>query len=351
MYQNRNNNWAVLVCSSDFWFNYRHASSVLGVYEQLLRLGFLRSNIVLFNSLDAVCSPKNPNAGCMPSNSTSQASNAHVLIKPEIIADFKGREVTVQNFLNLLTGRSSSSSPASKRLSSHSNSNILIYLSGHGGDEFFKFNDQEELNTDDLVHAFREMELKQRYREVLFMVDTCQAETLGSRITSNNVTFIASSRKGENSYGYQWSDRLSAGLNDRFSHQVIDFFTRPRSTYSLDSLLAHLDPAFLHSHVFVSSTAPYADIGSLQLLDFFSSSPNVQRASVNNFTDRHPLYTSTAPWQLGSLVSNTAGHTQGPESTFAKGWSNVAYKLCDIFEYLPLFLVLAYFYTRRPTSK
>ena len=30
--------------------------------------------------------------------------------------------------------------PASRRLGSHSGSRVLVYLTGHGGDEFFKFN-------------------------------------------------------------------------------------------------------------------------------------------------------------------------------------------------------------------
>ena len=37
--------------------------------------------------------------------------------------------------------------PLSKRLRTTNTSNILVFLSGHGGDEFFKFRDTEEMST------------------------------------------------------------------------------------------------------------------------------------------------------------------------------------------------------------
>ncbi|CAO3598769.1 unnamed protein product [Absidia cylindrospora] len=33
------NNWAVLVCTSRFWFNYRHIANTLSMYRTVKRLG------------------------------------------------------------------------------------------------------------------------------------------------------------------------------------------------------------------------------------------------------------------------------------------------------------------------
>ena len=55
-----------------------------------------------------------------------------------------------------------------------SRSNILIYLTGHGGNEFIKFQDAEEITSQALADAFEQLRLKKRYHEILFMVDTCQ---------------------------------------------------------------------------------------------------------------------------------------------------------------------------------
>lgn len=51
-------------------------------------------------------------------------------------------------------------------LASDEHSNVLIYMNGHGGDQFLKFHDMEEVSSHDLGGALREMELKKRYHRV-----------------------------------------------------------------------------------------------------------------------------------------------------------------------------------------
>lgn len=42
------NNWAVLVCSSRYWFNYRHVANVLSLYHSVKRLGIPDRFIFIF---------------------------------------------------------------------------------------------------------------------------------------------------------------------------------------------------------------------------------------------------------------------------------------------------------------
>lgn len=53
------NNWAVLVCTSRFWFNYRHIANTLSLYRTVKRLGIPDSNIVLMLSDDVACNSRN----------------------------------------------------------------------------------------------------------------------------------------------------------------------------------------------------------------------------------------------------------------------------------------------------
>jgi GPI-anchor transamidase subunit K len=71
---------------------------------------------------------------------------------------------------------------------------------GHGGDEFLKFQDFEEICSKDLADAFEQMWEGRRYNEILFMVDTCQAATLYRQFRSPNIIAVGSSSKKENSY-------------------------------------------------------------------------------------------------------------------------------------------------------
>lgn len=59
--------------------------------------------------------------------------------------------MTVENFLRVLTGRHAPGTPLNRRLGSGPGSRVLVYMTGHGGDEFLKFHNHEEVGGADLV--------------------------------------------------------------------------------------------------------------------------------------------------------------------------------------------------------
>ena len=73
---------------------------------------------------------------------------------------------------------------------------MQIYLTGHGGEDFLKFNDKEELTSSELAEALGGMYRSRTYANVLLIIDTCQAATLFSQIRVPNVLAIASSVHG-----------------------------------------------------------------------------------------------------------------------------------------------------------
>jgi len=66
-----------------------------------------------------------------------------------------------------MVGRLDEDVPQRKRLMSDGGSNILIYMTGHGGNEFIKFQDTEEISSQDLADAIQQMHLKNRYPEMI----------------------------------------------------------------------------------------------------------------------------------------------------------------------------------------
>ena len=168
------NNWAVLVSTSRFWFNYRHMANTLSLYRTVKRLGIPDSQIILMLSDDIACNPRN----AFPGSVFNNMDEAIDLYGESIEVDYRGYEVTVENFMRLLTDKWDSDQPRSKRLLTDENSNIFIYLTGHGGNEFLKFQDAEEISAHDLADAFSQMYDQKRYNEIFFMIDTCQANTM-----------------------------------------------------------------------------------------------------------------------------------------------------------------------------
>lgn len=225
-------NWAVIVSTSRYWFNYRHDANSLSIYAILRELNVPDSNIILMNAVNVLCDNRNSMQGEMYNSNDLQ----HNLCHRGIETDYAGDEVNLKNFRNLLVGRHDWDTPQNKRLNSDNSSNVLIYMSGHGGDEFLKFHDEEELSAYEISLMLKEMHIKRRYKEILFIVDTCQASTLSNYITDEinmenelhiglpGVTFIASSGKNENSYGYNMNSLLGLALVDRFTFGVFEYF-------------------------------------------------------------------------------------------------------------------------------
>ena len=124
--QGHTNNWAVLVDTSRFWFNYRHVANVLSVYRSVKRLGIPDSNIILMVADDMACNPRNPRPATVFNNENENID----VYGDDVEVDYRGYEVTVENFVRLLTGRLPEHTPRSKRLLTDAGSNILIYMTG-----------------------------------------------------------------------------------------------------------------------------------------------------------------------------------------------------------------------------
>jgi GPI-anchor transamidase subunit K len=124
------------------------------------RLGIPDSNIILMLADDAACNARNRFPGAVYARPGSGRLD---LYGENIEVDYRGYEVTVENFLRVLTGRVDPSVPRSKRLLSDDRSNVFVYMTGHGGDEFLKFQDSEEIGAQDLADAFEQMWQKRRY--------------------------------------------------------------------------------------------------------------------------------------------------------------------------------------------
>ncbi|MBW0508618.1 hypothetical protein O181_048333 [Austropuccinia psidii MF-1] len=205
-----------------------HIANTLGMYRSVKRLGIPDSNIILMLADDMACNPRNMFPGTVYSNSDRKLD----LYGDGIEVDYRGDEVSVENFIRLLTGRVVEGTPRSKRLMTDERSNILVYMTGHGGEEFLKFQDSEEISAFDLADAFQTMWAKKRYNEIFFMIDTCQANTLFTKFYSPNIFATGSSAKGENSYSHHADQDIGVAVVDRFSHFVLSHLENINKTSS-----------------------------------------------------------------------------------------------------------------------
>ncbi|KZM26442.1 glycosylphosphatidylinositol anchor biosynthesis [Ascochyta rabiei] len=241
-------NWAVLVSTSRFWFNYRHLANVLSLYRTVKRLGIPDSQIILMLPDDMACNPRNAFPGSVYNN----ADRALDLYGDNIEVDYRGYEVTVENFIRLMTDRVGEDIPRSKRLMTDERSNILVYMTGHGGNEFLKFQDAEEISAFDLADAFGQMWEKKRYHEMLFMIDTCQANTMYSKFYSPNILATGSSEIDQSSYSHHADQDVGVAVIDRYTYYNLEFLETqvrdPTSKLTMGELFDSYDEEKIHSH-------------------------------------------------------------------------------------------------------
>lgn len=265
------NNWAVLVSTSKYWYNYRHSANVLSIYRSIKRLGIDDSHIILMLADDVACDPRNPWPGTI-FNSAHHHINVY---GSDAEVDYRGDQVTVDNFFRLLTGRHHDATPRSKRLLTDQNSNILIYLTGHGGNGFLKFQDKGELTSVELADTFEQMHQKGRYNEILFIVDTCQAESMSTDLYSPNIIGIGSSKTGEDSLSHHGDSSIGVHVIDRFTHHVLNFLegldSQKAANTSLRQLFQVCPYSLCMSHVNVRLDLYKRDPSKTPISDFFSN--------------------------------------------------------------------------------
>ncbi|KAM3604838.1 uncharacterized protein V6R79_016876 [Siganus canaliculatus] len=276
------NNWAVLVCTSRFWFNYRHVANTLSVYRSVKRLGIPDSHIVLMLADDMACNHRNPKPATVFSHKNMELN----VYGDDVEVDYRGYEVTVENFLRVLTGRLPPSTPRSKRLLSDDRSNILIYLTGHGGNGFLKFQDSEEISNVELADAFEQMWQKRRYNELLFIIDTCQGASMYERFYSPNLMALASSQVGEDSL----SPDLAIGVHlmDRYTFYLLEFLEdiHPASKTNMNDLFKVCPKSQCVSTPGHRTDLFLRDPGSVLITDFFGSVRKVEiTMETINLTD------------------------------------------------------------------
>lgn len=244
-------------------------ANTLSLYRTVKRLGIPDERIILMLADDMACNSRNK----YPAQVFNNENHRLNLYGDNVEVDYRGYEVTVENFLRVLTGRHETAVPRSKRLLSDEGSHILLYMTGHGGDEFLKFQDSEELQSHDLSDAVKQMKEKRRFKELLIMVDTCQAATLFSQLQSPGVLAIGSSMKGENSYSHHLDADVGVSVIDRFTFYTLAFFERVNmyANASLGSLFSSYNPNMLMSTAYYQTDLYPRQLEEVPVTNFFGS--------------------------------------------------------------------------------
>jgi len=312
----------VIVSSSRYWFNYRHTVNALTMYRILkTRGGYTDDRIVLMLADEYAINARNPyknyitseSATPVPSKSmaTSSSPTPSLFDGNDIEIDYRGEDVTVENLARVLSGKTMPGSSLPVIPTHTPRTNIFLYVTGHGGDSFFKFQDVEEIMASDFAALWNQ----RSFHHALFIADTCQAFTLGDQLPTNDndgdnnnndkrIVMIGSSLRGESSYAHHSNADLGLASIERYTFAVDQFFAKRNNedwkmtTRLYDALVAPYTYDSQRAHIGIRPTWMRDDTRSV-VSDFFD-----HRKAVHGRNGDH----APQPWYPKSLwkASNCA---------------------------------------------
>jgi GPI-anchor transamidase subunit K len=123
------------------------------------------------------------------------------------------------------------------------------------------------------------------------MIDTCQANTMYSKIYSPNIIATGSSEIDQSSYSHHADNDVGVAVIDRYTYYNLDFLEtevrEPSSKKTLGDLFDSYDDAKIHSHAGVRyDLFPGGEQAARArlLMDFFGNVQNVEVDSGHNET-------------------------------------------------------------------
>jgi len=246
----RKNLRAVIISASSGWENYRHQADTLAVYQLLRENGVDDKDIILFSVDDVPWMPQNTPRGDM--HNKIDGAN----LRKNAIIDYSGYSVSPENIRQVLLGRKTQATPIV--LDSNENSNLLIYMVGHGMPRAVNFSDGEQINDADLAGIIDEMHAAKKYRQMLLIVEACNGESMSMQLETPGVLFLTGSSRIESSFAVNYDPKISQWLSDEFTTQAIKAMKEPNT--NLEQLYVACYTHVAGSHVMMANSAQFGDL-------------------------------------------------------------------------------------------
>jgi len=280
--------WAVIVAGSNTYSNYRHQADACHAYQIAKTKGVPEDHIILMAYDDIANNPSNPFPGKLYNKPDPSGPGVDVYEGCNI--DYKGADVTPQNFMDVLTGKASG-----KKLESTSEDNVFIFFSDHGAPGLIAFpGSAGVLHKADLQSTFQTMSDNKMFNKLTMYLETCESGSMFQDMNIPGIYALSASNPTESSWGsYCGSEAVVNGKNinsclgDLFSvNWMEDADAVDTTKESLDENFQTVKTKTTRSAVMQWGDTTYTDdkmsefIGNLDLLSA-SASEDPAKSAVN----------------------------------------------------------------------
>jgi len=206
--------WALLVAGSNYWYNYRHQADVCHAYQVLHAHGIPDENIVVMMYDDIANNAQNPTKGVVINHPDGGD------VYKGVPKDYVGKDVTVENFLNILQGNKAAMKGigSGKVIASGPNDHVFVNFVDHGATGILAF-PVGELTVKQLNDALNKMYNEKRYAKLVLYIEACEAGSMFRNVLSDKINVFATTASDydESSYACYYDAKRSTYLGDWYS--------------------------------------------------------------------------------------------------------------------------------------
>jgi len=206
--------WALLVAGSNYWYNYRHQADVCHAYQVLHAHGIPDENIVVMMYDDIANNAQNPTKGEVINHPDGKD------VYKGVPKDYIGKDVTPQNFINIMTGNKAAMKGigSGKVIESGPNDHVFVNFVDHGATGLLAF-PVGELTVKQLNDAVQKMYNEKRYGKLVFYIEACEAGSMFRNVLSDKINVFATTASDydESSYACYYDNKRATYLGDVYS--------------------------------------------------------------------------------------------------------------------------------------
>lgn len=249
-YPELKSNYALLVAASNTWENYRHQADILNIYQILKNLGYDDDHIVLIMEDDLVQNSQNPYKGEVR---RYDEKNLYENVK----IDYKLKDLESGDITKILMGQKNSK--LKRVIEADSNTNILVFWSGHGAPEFLGWGEKSVFSYNQMQATLKELHDGAKYRKMLWLIEACFSASVCKAAEDNDIPGImclTAANENETSKADVYNHTYDVYMTNRFSEilteqldKIIPKTSDKKNDITLSDLYYYLFKYTLGSHV------------------------------------------------------------------------------------------------------
>ena len=199
--------YAIIMCGSRGYTNYRHQADVYAWVNILLNRGYKRENIITISYDDVAAETKEIYHTCDGPNMYLEGA-----------VNYSSIQASKDQFIKSINGIN------------NKKANVLIVYINHGAYNFLSTPNgfDRPIYIDDFTEAINN--LANRVRKVLCIVEACFSGSFARQTKyARNVIIMTAASAREPSYAYSWCPRLKVYTSNEFTYHVLNYLDDKRN--------------------------------------------------------------------------------------------------------------------------